>query len=170
MAAGGPDHHRHLLGCLGHHNHGGVPSIHAGVLGEEVPLQHRVHDSVLSHGPHEFMAESDVGLDKRGSHIGLEYQPASVADPVERMPVEARPTPNPNAMKFTVGVPVGGPVTYLAGRDTGDPLAAAILSIEGVVSVFWTADFVTVSKEAGADWSSIHPAVLAILKDRFAKD
>ena len=116
------------------------------------------------------MAESDVGLDKRGSHIGLEYQPASVADPVERMPVEARPTPNPTAMKFTVGVPVGGPVTYLAGRDTGDPLAAAILSIEGVVSVFWTADFVTVSKEAGADWSSIHPAVLAILKDRFAKD
>ena len=86
------------------------------------------------------------------------------------MPVEARPTPNPNAMKFTVGVPVGGPVTYLAGGDTDDPLAAAILAIKGVVSVFWTADFVTVSKETAGDWGSIRPAALAILEDRFGKD
>ncbi len=79
------------------------------------------------------------------------------------MPTTAHPTPNPNAMKFSVGVPMGGPVTYRAGQETDDPLAAAILAIEGVTSVFWTADFVTVQKEADREWADTQPQVLAVL-------
>lgn len=83
------------------------------------------------------------------------------------MPIKPQPTPNPNAMKFTVGAPVGGPVTYQAGQDVDHPLAAAVLATEGVASVFWTADFVTVSKDAGADWSVVQPAVTAALEAHF---
>lgn len=84
------------------------------------------------------------------------------------MPVHPQPTPNPNAMKFTVGAPVGGPVTYRAGQDVAHPLAAAILATEGVTSVFWTADFVTVSKDEGSEWSSIQPGVTLALEKYFA--
>lgn len=84
------------------------------------------------------------------------------------MPVNPQATPNPNAMKFTVGVPVGGPVTYRAGQDVDHLLAKAILATEGVVSVFWTADFVTVSKDPGSEWSRIQPVVTAALEKHFA--
>lgn len=84
------------------------------------------------------------------------------------MPINPQSTPNPNAMKFTVGVPVGGPVTYRAGQDVDHPLAEAILATEGVVSVFWTADFVTVSKHPGSEWPGIQSAVTAALEKHLA--
>ena len=83
------------------------------------------------------------------------------------MTVIAQATPNPNAMKFTVGGKVGGPVTFRKGEEVEHPLAVAILATEGVVSVFWTADFVTVSKTSEGDWATIQPAVQEILRSRF---
>ncbi|MEX2422581.1 MAG: NifU N-terminal domain-containing protein [Acidimicrobiia bacterium] len=80
------------------------------------------------------------------------------------MPVRTEPTPNPNAMKFSVGKPVGGPATHLAGKDTDDPAAAEILALSGIVSVFMTADFVTVSKSADGDWDSLIPDCVEILE------
>jgi NFU1 iron-sulfur cluster scaffold homolog, mitochondrial len=83
------------------------------------------------------------------------------------MPVNAEPTPNPNAMKFTVGVAVGGPATHVAGTTTDDPVAAAILALPGVTSVFMTADFVTVSKSGVATWEELAPECLAILGEHY---
>ena len=74
------------------------------------------------------------------------------------MTVTAEPTPNPNALKFTVGQDVGGPKTYVAAGDIDDPTARALLDIEGVTSVFMTADFVTISKTAGQRLGRDHPA------------
>jgi hypothetical protein len=86
---------------------------------------------------------------------------------LESMPVTAEPTPNPNAMKFTVGQPVGGPATYTSAADASDPTAAELLEIEGVVSVFMTADFVTLTKSPEADWEAITPQAVRILETRF---
>ena len=83
------------------------------------------------------------------------------------MPLTAHPTPNPNAFKFSVGVPMGGPITYRAGDETDNPLAAAILATEGVTLVFWTADFVTVQKAPERDWADLQPEILAILHQHF---
>ncbi|MFP3913304.1 MAG: NifU N-terminal domain-containing protein [Actinomycetota bacterium] len=83
------------------------------------------------------------------------------------MPVSSEPTPNPNAMKFTVGEPVGGPATFTTDGEVDDPTAAQLLDIEGVVSVFMTADFVTVTKSAEADWETITPQAVAALESRF---
>lgn len=85
----------------------------------------------------------------------------------DNMAVQISNTPNPNALKFTVGGDVGGPATFVAGRDTDDPTAAALLAIDGVTSVFMTADFVTLSKTPGGSWETIAPIATAVLEERF---
>lgn len=83
------------------------------------------------------------------------------------MPVHAEPTPNPNAMKFTVGQSVGDPATHVAGSDTDDPVASELLRLEGVVSVFMTADFVTVSKSGQVDWDVLQPQCVEVLSAHY---
>lgn len=84
------------------------------------------------------------------------------------MPVQPEPTPNPNALKFTVGRPVGGPKTFAdAAAAADDPVAAGLLGIEGVSSVFMTADFVTVTKEANGDWDVITPLATSVIEGHF---
>jgi NFU1 iron-sulfur cluster scaffold homolog, mitochondrial len=83
------------------------------------------------------------------------------------MPITAELTPNPNARKFTVGQPVGGPVTHTAGSEPDDPMAASLVSLPGVTSVFMTADFVTVSKSADGDWAVIEPQAIEILSAHY---
>lgn len=85
------------------------------------------------------------------------------------MAIRPEPTPNPNAMKFTVGRPVGGPTTVAAGSPTDDPLAQELVGIDGVTSLFMTADFVTLSKAPDADWGEIVPAALEILETHFGE-
>ncbi len=76
-------------------------------------------------------------------------------------------TPNPNALKFTVGKPVGGPVTYTEANAGESPVAEALLAIPGVVSMFMTADFVTLTKTGEAAWSEIEGAAVAALEAHF---
>lgn len=83
------------------------------------------------------------------------------------MAVSPEPTPNPNAFKFSVGRPVGGPATFTSAEATEDPTAAEILGIDGVVSVFMTSDFVTLTKSPEADWESITPKAVDVLESRF---
>lgn len=84
------------------------------------------------------------------------------------MPVTIAATPNPNALKFTVGVDVGGPKTFVAGGEVDDPVAAELLALEGVTSVFMTADFVTLSKLPDVAWDLIAEPAQAILETGFA--
>lgn len=83
------------------------------------------------------------------------------------MPIIPARTPNPNALKFTVGVDVGGPRSFVAANAASDPVAGSLLSIAGVASVFMTADFVTVTKSPDAGWSDITAAVVAILEGAY---
>ena len=83
------------------------------------------------------------------------------------MGLEISNTPNPNALKFSVGVDVGGPTTVVAGKETDDPMGAALIAIDGVTSVFMTNDFVTLSKVPDASWEAIAPLATQILEERF---
>jgi hypothetical protein len=83
------------------------------------------------------------------------------------MAVSIAPTPNPNALKFTVGTDVGGPKTFVAGRDVDDPVASELLALEGVTSVFMTADFVTLSKRPDAGWELIAEEAKSILERHY---
>jgi hypothetical protein len=84
------------------------------------------------------------------------------------MTVEISPSPNPNALKFTVGRDVGGPKTFVAGREVDDPLATQLLELPGVNSVFMTADFVTLSKDPDAPWEDIAGPAKQVLEAHFA--
>jgi hypothetical protein len=86
------------------------------------------------------------------------------------MPVKVRfqPTPNPNAVKFTVDrAVVQGKASksfYGAAQAAADPVASALFALDGVSSVFMVDDFVTVTKTADADWSQLVPAVTAAIE------
>lgn len=83
------------------------------------------------------------------------------------MPIVIENTPNPNALKFTVGVPVGGPQTFVAGQPHDNELADGLVGIPGVTSCFMTADFVTLSKGPEGDWNTIAPVAEALLAAHF---
>ena len=83
------------------------------------------------------------------------------------MPVRAEPTPNPNAMKFIVGAAVGDSRTYVKGSTPDEDFVSQLLVLEGVASVFLTADFVTISKTPAASWDSIAQQTTAILENHF---
>lgn len=72
------------------------------------------------------------------------------------------PTPNPDAMKYTLDHPLASPMN-LADTATaaaeGNDFAVAVFAAEGVASVFGTANFVTITRRAGADWEPITAAV-----------
>ena len=74
---------------------------------------------------------------------------------------EPSPTPNPDAMKFTLDRTLPAMINVSQGEDTDDPFARAVLGAEGVAAVFATNDFVTVRRTAGADWDPIVAAVQA---------
>jgi hypothetical protein len=72
------------------------------------------------------------------------------------------PTPNPNALRFSLDVTLPGTLSASSAADAGDDaFLAAVLAIDGVASVFGTADFVTVHRKPGGDWDEIVPAVQA---------
>ncbi len=83
------------------------------------------------------------------------------------MPVTIENTPNPNALKFTVERDVGGPTTFVAGQDTDDAMAQALLALEGVTSIFMTSNFVTLSKRPEATWELIAGEAQVILESHF---
>lgn len=73
---------------------------------------------------------------------------------------EPSPTPNPDALKFTLDTEL--PAMFNARTPeaaAGNPFAEEVLAIDGVVGVFGTNDFVTVSRRPGADWGPIVAAV-----------
>jgi hypothetical protein len=73
------------------------------------------------------------------------------------MSVQAKPTPNPNAMKFTLPARLFPQPRSFASRAEAEahPLAAAIFALGGVYNVFMVQDFVTVNKFPDVVWESL---------------
>ncbi len=81
--------------------------------------------------------------------------------------VMAEETPNPNAMKFTVSVKVAekGSISFNSAAEAeGNALGKALFAVPGVRGIFGVNDFVTVTREEGADWAVLVPAVEAALQ------
>ena len=53
------------------------------------------------------------------------------------------------------------------GAATDEAFAADLVALDGVTSVFFTADFVTISKTAEASWDQITQEATAILESHF---
>lgn len=75
--------------------------------------------------------------------------------------VDIETTPNPNALKFNLDQPIStGTLSFLSAASAAEhPLAATLLRIDGVVTLMFRGDFVTVNKRADADWGPIKAKV-----------
>lgn len=63
-------------------------------------------------------------------------------------------------------------IEYLSPRSTiagpnASPLAGRLLSIDGITSVFYGPDFITVTKAADANWSHLKPEVFSLISEAF---
>ncbi|HET6246600.1 MAG TPA: NifU N-terminal domain-containing protein [Tepidisphaeraceae bacterium] len=78
---------------------------------------------------------------------------------------EVQPTPNPNAVKFVLDVPVTEDrLSFVdAASAAGHPLAGRLFQINGVVSLLLLGDFVTVVKSPNVKWSAITGKVKKVL-------
>jgi len=74
----------------------------------------------------------------------------------------AAPTPNPDAMKFTLDIKLPEMMNVMSADDAAsNAFAADVFAAGGVASVFGVNDFVTVTRVAGAPWEPIVAAVEA---------
>ena len=84
--------------------------------------------------------------------------------------IQTESTPNDDSLKFIPGVPVmgTGSAEFLDTRAAlSSPLAIRLMGIEGVTSVFYGPDFVTVSKDSENTWAVVKPEIYAILMEHF---
>ncbi|KAG5952356.1 hypothetical protein E4U53_001038 [Claviceps sorghi] len=90
--------------------------------------------------------------------------------------IQTESTPNADALKFlpnhrVVPAEFNTPfIEYLSPRSTispphPSPLAAKLMNIDGVTSVFYGADFITVTKAGDANWAHIRPEVFSLITE-----
>ena len=101
-------------------------------------------------------------------------QPASVStrQDCRQMFIQTQETPNPNSLKFVPGVPVleTGTFDFPNAQSVGNrsSLARQLFRIEGVRSVFFGPDFITVTKQDDdLEWRLIKPEIFATIMDFF---
>ena len=71
-------------------------------------------------------------------------------------------TPNPNALKFVLNVPVKteGKVTYKSAADCGqNSLARYIFTVSNVTEVYFFDNYITVTQDGNADWDAIEEQI-----------
>ncbi len=86
------------------------------------------------------------------------------------MQVQPEPTPNPNAIKFTLDRPAtnGGAETFKEGSDpAASVLGARIFAIGDVTNVFATGNFVSVTKTDAVNWDVLGPKVMEAITAHF---
>jgi Fe-S cluster biogenesis protein NfuA len=90
--------------------------------------------------------------------------------------IQTENTPNPDALKFlpnhrVLPEEINAPfIEYLNPRSTiappyPSPLAAKLMNIDGVTSVFYGADFITVTKASDANWAHVRPEIFALITE-----
>uniref|UniRef100_A0A452F0U7 NFU1 iron-sulfur cluster scaffold homolog, mitochondrial n=1 Tax=Capra hircus TaxID=9925 RepID=A0A452F0U7_CAPHI len=89
--------------------------------------------------------------------------PATLCNSVRYMSVQTQDTPNPKSIKFIPGKPVLETTTMdfpTPAIAFCSPLARQLFRIEGVKSVFFGPDFITVTKEnEELDWNLLKPDI-----------
>lgn len=101
---------------------------------------------------------------------------ANTASGRRTMFIQTEDTPNLDALKFNPNTRVlpetlSSPfLEYLTPRSTlapphPSPLAAKLLDVDGVTSVFFGADYITVSKDSATPWAHVKPEVFSIINE-----
>tara|TARA_Y100000992_G_scaffold299199_1_gene265617 strand:- start:300 stop:857 length:558 start_codon:yes stop_codon:yes gene_type:complete len=84
--------------------------------------------------------------------------------------VQTEPTPNPATLKFLPGQKVmkEGTIFFQNEESAGNsPLAQNLFRINGVESVFFGSDFITITKAESNEWALMKPAILGCIIEHF---
>ncbi|RPB20045.1 HIRA-interacting protein 5, partial [Terfezia boudieri ATCC MYA-4762] len=87
--------------------------------------------------------------------------------------IQTETTPNDNALKFLPGAPLLPPtcpptttIEYLSGRTShSSPLARKLFALDGITSVFFTPEYLTVTKAPDANWAHLKPEVFSLITE-----
>ncbi|TCT11968.1 Fe-S cluster biogenesis protein NfuA [Tepidamorphus gemmatus] len=83
--------------------------------------------------------------------------------------IQTEATPNPATLKFIPGkVVLPGDTLDIRSREEAavSPLAERLFEIDGVAGVFFGADFIAVTKDAG-EWQHLKPAILGAIMEHY---
>ncbi|RCK57926.1 NFU1 iron-sulfur cluster scaffold, mitochondrial [Candida viswanathii] len=83
--------------------------------------------------------------------------------------IQTAETPNEQALKFLPLIQILGEnqtKEFLSGREAAcSPLAVKLFSIDGIKSVMFGSDFITIEKSNNTDWSLLKPEIFSILTE-----
>tara|TARA_B000000565_G_C23562982_1_gene292241 strand:+ start:33 stop:575 length:543 start_codon:yes stop_codon:yes gene_type:complete len=84
--------------------------------------------------------------------------------------VQTLNTPNPNSIKFLPGqkVSLSGPVEFTQKDQTSNELVRNILSINGVIGIFLSEDFLSVNKNSEKDWEDIKHIIISFINEYYS--
>lgn len=80
------------------------------------------------------------------------------------------PTPNPNAVKFTLdrAVTEGGSESYANKEQAqANPLAAKLFELPGVAAVFMLNNFITITRDPEYGWDALASEVVNVIQAHF---
>jgi Fe-S cluster biogenesis protein NfuA len=84
--------------------------------------------------------------------------------------IQTEETPNPNALKFFPGVDIinGDPVN-LTNKDDAKKykIAENLFEVQDIKGIMLGTDFISVTKDADADWEILKPQIFSIIIDFF---
>ena len=84
--------------------------------------------------------------------------------------IQTEETPNPSTLKFLPGKEVlpNGSMDFRSEQDAkNSPLAEALFNVDGVVGVFLSDDFITITKRDDKDWHLMKPGLLGVIMEHF---
>ena len=84
--------------------------------------------------------------------------------------IQTESTPNPATLKFLPGQAVlqNGTAEFSSVETAkNSPLAKRIFTVDGVISVFFGTDFITVTKSEHVDWEHLKTEILASIMDHY---
>ena len=85
--------------------------------------------------------------------------------------VQTLNTPNPNSLKFLPGekVSLSGPVEFTNKNETSNELIRNIFSIDGVIGIFLSDDFLSINKKPEKDWKDIKHIVISFINEFYSE-
>lgn len=101
---------------------------------------------------------------------GVQRWRSAIGEISRTMFIQTKGTPNAHAVMFLPGREVlrDGTANFPTLRSAGaSPLARQLFAVDGVNGIFFGADFVTVTKNDAADWSTVRPEVFEVLMEFF---
>ena len=84
--------------------------------------------------------------------------------------VQILDTPNPNSLKFLPGekVSLSGSMEFTDKNETSNELIRNILSINGVIGIFLSEDFLSINKNSKTDWEEIKHIIISLINEFYS--